>query len=81
SLKLYPNPVQNILEVQLESKNMGITYLTVLDTKGKSLQNFSFTKNENTIKYSLNFENLPAGTYILKVQQQGSVSFKKFIKL
>lgn len=79
-IKLFPNPVQNNLTVQLENKYIGTIQLLLIDTKGKILSSFIFEKNNPSLEYILDVESLTSGTYIIKVLEQDSVSFRKFIK-
>ncbi|MDQ3535599.1 MAG: malectin domain-containing carbohydrate-binding protein [Bacteroidota bacterium] len=79
-IKLFPNPAQNDLTVQLENSFMGTTDLILLDARGKVLRKYTFEKNSKSIGYGLSLEPYSSGTYIIKIQQQGTVTFRRFIK-
>jgi hypothetical protein len=69
-LKLYPNPVKDVLMVNTPSK---ILSLDIFDITGQRVI--------TTVSKSVNVEALQKGTYIVKVSQSnGNVSTKKFIK-
>lgn len=73
NVALYPNPVNNVLNVKL-SQGTDFTGYTVLDITGKSLLKGSLTDS------AINVSALAAGPYILKLEsEQGQVT-KKFIK-
>ncbi|MGV0831711.1 peptide-N-glycosidase F-related protein [Empedobacter brevis] len=70
-LKIYPNPVKDILEIQSEDK---ISMVSVFSVDGKKLI------MEKTS--SLNISFLPAGNYIVKIElSNGKILTKKIIKL
>ncbi|MFD1551517.1 hypothetical protein DNU06_03565 [Putridiphycobacter roseus] len=75
-IQMYPNPVSNVLNVQLTDAN---TSMKVYDAAGKELQNLYFNQTDgNTIQLST--ENLAVGLYFISfTNEQGSIS-KKFIK-
>ncbi|MBV7270717.1 T9SS type A sorting domain-containing protein, partial [Winogradskyella luteola] len=72
SLKLYPNPVQNILHVNANS--MDIDQILVYDVLGKSMESVRL-ENE-----TLDFSNLQAGIYVLKVKTKRGTLVKRVIK-
>lgn len=57
----YPNPVKDVLNVDLTGTEK-ISKITVSDIYGKQILNFSPEQNE---KIGLNVQTLPPGTYIL----------------
>ena len=62
-LKVYPNPVKNILNVETDTTGIGYQLLNI---SGQSVSN---GKLENTTQ-QINFSNLPPGTYFLKINNE-----------
>ncbi len=74
NLKLWPNPANNILYV--ESDNIPIDYITIMDLNGKTL----VKKAVGDISFTVDVTRLPAGTYLLETVREGEVSVEKFVK-
>jgi hypothetical protein len=70
-LKIYPNPVQNILHIKTERSD--ISELTIFDVVGKEIMHASLEASN-----SLDVSNLETGMYIIKFNQ--FESSYKFIK-
>lgn len=62
-VKVYPNPVENMLNV--ETDKAGVDY-QLLNISGQAVSN---GKLENTTQ-EINFSDLPAGTYFLKINNE-----------
>lgn len=72
SLKLYPNPATNLLNLDTDA---AITKATVITVNGQRLE----TKLTNSTQ--INVENLQNGFYILEVSaDDGSMVYKNFVK-
>ncbi|MDO6761293.1 T9SS type A sorting domain-containing protein [Tamlana sp. 2_MG-2023] len=70
-IKVYPNPVQDILYVNIKEKDqIGILY----DVSGRMVRQFAFTVGKNSIQLS----DLKAGIYFLKFK--GNSNTQKLIK-
>jgi len=67
--KLYPNPVENILNIQTNDK---ISELTIYDLNGKIV----LQSNQNQVDVSI----LQAGFYTIKISTEKGVGFQKLIK-
>jgi len=63
TLKVYPNPVKNILHVETDKKGMDYQLLNI---SGQAVAN---GKLENT-NQEINFSALPVGTYFLKISEE-----------
>jgi hypothetical protein len=72
-VKIYPNPVQNELFIELE--NGQINTAIILDLSGKVIQSIA-----NTNANSLNVSALKQGVYILKIKTESNTFIKRFIK-
>ncbi len=75
AIRLYPNPVKNILTVEGLNPSAN-TRLSIFDISGKALQQLNTTGRS----YTYNLQQLPAGSYYLKVEAGGKVTTLKFVK-
>lgn len=73
SLKLYPNPVTNILTI--ESKNVAISKVEIYSILGEKI------KEINSIFGSITTDNLPNGMYLIKIYSEKGMVMKKTIKM
>ena len=73
SLKLYPNPVTNILTI--ESKNVTISKVEIYSILGKKI------KEINSNFGSITTDNLPNGIYIIRIYSEKGMVMKKTIKM
>ncbi|MCB9235763.1 MAG: choice-of-anchor B family protein [Bacteroidia bacterium] len=67
SLKTWPNPLQNVLNLQLDLENQDVVNFRVLDQRGRevvNLGNNSCLPGKNSFSFSLQ-NNLAPGTYFL----------------
>ncbi|MGN6477211.1 MAG: T9SS type A sorting domain-containing protein [Flavipsychrobacter sp.] len=75
-LSAYPNPVTDVLHVDLTSKIDGEATLTVTDVTGKQVR--SIVVNANQVEVNMN--GLPAGVYQLKYSDRSHVDVMKVSK-
>lgn len=74
-LKLYPNPIQDILRVQSKTE---ISSASILNLEGQIIQSDSF---EQTTSKTINCSNLTPGIYLLKIENgSGLYEINRFIK-
>ena len=73
SLKLYPNPVTNILTI--ESKNVAISKVEIYSILGEKI------KEINSNFGSITTDKLPKGIYIIKIYSEKGMVMKKTIKM
>ena len=74
TIRIWPNPTNNILYV--ESDNIPIDYITIMDLNGRILMKKTVGDNSFVINASC----LSAGTYLLETVCKGHVSVDKFVK-
>ncbi|MEP6466856.1 MAG: T9SS type A sorting domain-containing protein [Parafilimonas sp.] len=82
AIKISPNPAKNNLQIQglsstqnLPAGRQGVK-LTVLDFSG----NIKLQAVANAALYNLNIASLTTGNYLLKIERNGEVVTKKFVK-
>ncbi|MEO6489221.1 MAG: T9SS type A sorting domain-containing protein, partial [Ferruginibacter sp.] len=69
---LYPNPVNDILHVQLQSDKRQTVQLSVIDITGKKLQLNSISLNMGVNDTNVQFGSFERGTYIIQyINEQG----------
>lgn len=73
NLKLYPNPVKDILNLSLDKE---ITTVSINNLLGQEV----FTKTINSNETSIDVAGLAAGTYLVKVTSNNEVKTVKIIK-
>jgi len=74
SLDVFPNPVDNILNINSDFKN--VDQIEIYDFEGKLIKTF-LQPNRRT----LDVQDLTKGSYLLKVRQGQDISTSKFVKL
>ena len=76
-MKLYPNPAQNILTIEIQDADILFPCkVMIFDILGKELKRYSV----NNSKITLNISDLSSGIYILKTSTQKGSRIKKFVK-
>ncbi|MEP0266289.1 T9SS type A sorting domain-containing protein [Dokdonia sp.] len=75
SLNMYPNPVDNILNI---AGNDAIKAVSIYDISGRQLHTISFTGNKTEV--SIDTEALVNGTYLIKIKTEQGEGVKKIIK-
>jgi hypothetical protein len=76
NVKVYPNPTQNILNLEFSSSEERNVKIEVIDLTGKIIQSSVIDRNIGLIHYDLN--SLSSGVYILKIQ---SANINESVKL
>ncbi|WP_223035000.1 DUF4252 domain-containing protein [Hanstruepera marina] len=75
-LKVYPNPSQDIVTIDLPSEMANGANVTVVDSQGKQLQTQAVNANKNTI----NVSDWQAGVYLIQIEYGDSRIVKRFVK-
>ncbi len=73
NVKIFPNPAQTNLNIQLTNSESDIIQMNVLDINGKLIKSAEF----NTSTYNLDVSNLTAGTYLVRLRSEEASYFKK----
>ncbi|MDN4166603.1 T9SS type A sorting domain-containing protein [Cytophagales bacterium LB-30] len=80
SLKLYPNPSRNILNLQIAFGKPESGQLRLLSLEGKEVMLRSF-EQVLSADWQLDVSSLPAGQYLVRIESQTQVIHRKFTKL
>lgn len=73
---LYPNPAQNVLTINNQSKDR-ITEISLFDTNGKHLLSQTNASNTNV---NINVDHLPQGIYYCQMIMPKGVIYRTFVK-
>ena len=73
--QIFPNPVKNILKLELN--NLGPYIIEIISINGKILESI----NSNSKKVKINLESIESGVYLIRLYQDGKVTTKKFVKI
>lgn len=81
-LSVYPNPVKDLLFIQMKDEVSGSYQLIVTDINGREINDTPFTPN-NSPTVELNTDSWTSGMYILRVvgKRRTTVAVYKIIKL
>ena len=75
-LKVYPNPSQDLITIDLPGELENDVNITVLDSQGKQVK----TQSINAINNTLNISNLQTGVYLIQIEHEDSRIVKRFVK-
>lgn len=73
SLKIYPNPVSDVLNIESINKNIGVAKLKIYDINGRLLSKHTLNFNQ---KHRINLSSMQSGIYVLKIENR-LVNFSK----
>src|SRR5690606_9089672 len=77
-VKVYPNPVQSVLNIELPAADYQNVLIDMYDVTGKKIKSFKEHWQENI---SLNIESLPAGNYLLELKLPNEPARGHFVKI
>ena len=73
-VRVYPNPVKNILEINILHANKGRHQIELLDSKGIKIKDVQLVYNGMGALESWNLSGLTAGQYFLNIRQMHPVN-------
>ena len=79
-VKILPNPVADIMSVNIQSEISGKVSIQLLDTTGKNVLSGSMELNNGINTFDQNIAHLPAGTYLQKLTDGQKVKVEKVVK-
>ncbi len=77
--KVYPNPANYILHVEIRSKQNTSLTLNIIDMKGSLLETKTLTNTKGTVNTSFDVSKLSKGNYILNLYDEEGMASYKFI--
>jgi hypothetical protein len=75
-IRVYPNPVKNILYINILHANNGKHQIELLDGKGNKIKAVQLNYNGMGALEKWNLSGLPTGLYILNIRQTDAVTGK-----
>ena len=75
-ISVYPNPAKEMLNIKIES-NKTIKNVSIIDVSGRTVKQIHNINTANTIDIS----DIKKGVYFIKINIEGKIISKKFIKL
>ena len=79
-LKMYPNPANEFLVIELdELQQSGTVELRIVDLTGKTQWVNQYASNGSQLQETLDMSKLNTGTYFLQIEINGSVTTKSFV--
>ncbi len=77
---VYPNPVNDILKIKINSSEIKSSDIILYDTNGR-IQNLNSLEKTSDLQYKLDISNVYPGVYILKIKVENSYKTFRIIKL
>lgn len=80
-LRVYPNPTENTLRIELNNTSTGAVEILLHDLSGRTLAELQLEKQSQRIEHQLDIRQLPKGIYLLDVRQGDQRTVKKVVRL
>jgi len=77
--KIYPNPVKDILQIEIRSKQNTSITLNIIDMKGSLLETKIINNTKGTFNTSFDVSKLAKGNYILNLYDEEGMASYKFV--
>jgi trimeric autotransporter adhesin len=80
-VNLYPNPAESQMQIGYQVPGSGMVSLDITSTDGKRwLHREEKISSAGLYSRTLEVQSLPAGVYILTIQQNGGLRYRRFVK-
>lgn len=79
-LNIYPNPVQDVLNVQFEKEEADNVLCEIVDMNGKCIQRVSYSHEGGLFEQNIHLSHIASGIYFLRITTQEGSTIQKFIK-
>ena len=80
AIKVYPNPIQNELKIQLETFTQQNILLTLLDIYGQTHYHRQIIASDGVHDFIIQTSNLATGIYFLKIDSHHETQIEKIVK-
>ena len=80
SIALYPNPANDVVNVECKMNNVQLEGIEVIDVYGKVVRNVVETMCTSSLQTRINVSGLAAGMYFVRVTTDAGVVTKSFVK-
>jgi hypothetical protein len=78
NVNIYPNPIDNVLKIDLLNSGLGNIRISVIDVLGAEI--FKTEINEFSKQFSIKFDSYPAGIYFITINNCQNSCLRKIIK-
>ncbi len=78
SITAFPNPVKDKLNIDLNSNS--ISDINIFSLTGQIMNYFIHTQQHETKRLTVDTKALPKGIYLLQIEQDKTIIYKKFVK-
>lgn len=78
---IFPNPVQETLNIQINSETVNETTISIIDISGKTLQTQTLNNIQGETKHQIDVTNLSQGTYFITFNVNGILTFERIVKM
>lgn len=79
-MSLYPNPVRETVQLTMTVDKPQQLSMTVVDVRGKVLLSQNLNTYEGMNRFSIDTEMLPAGIYLMRLQNESNQNAIRFVK-
>ena len=79
-LDLFPNPVENSINIRMENELRGALSYEILTLQGKRVSNGVMDKTGDLLEFSVSGSDLSAGMYLFRIWSEDDVYISKFVK-
>ena len=79
SIKMYPNPADNRLNVELENNYLGPVNLQLYDLRGSLIKSETYLKTTTRMDRSVDVQQIKSGLYLMQVQLDGKAVWDRLI--
>jgi uncharacterized delta-60 repeat protein len=80
TIKVFPNPVKDLLQVQLPNGLNGTVGLQIIDMQGRVVKRNNLASDGNALNTTMDVSSLTSGVYILKAQAGNTTVISRFTK-
>ncbi|MBN1253029.1 MAG: T9SS type A sorting domain-containing protein [Bacteroidales bacterium] len=67
NIKLFPNPVSDVINIEIKDTSIGIVIFSLKDLTGKTIKNFETNKTSDILKTQIPINEIKTGVYTLNV--------------
>ena len=79
SIKMYPNPADNRLNVELENNYVGPVNLRLYDLRGSLIKSETYLKTTTRMDRPVDIQQIKSGLYLMQVQLDGKAVWDRLI--
>lgn len=79
-LTIYPNPVENIVNINIENNNSEFVKIEILDFMGRTVKSLNISDLKLNSNMELDLSELSSAIYLIKFQFENEVLFRKIEK-